>query len=51
MSAKKDLVIKRKVFINSKTGQGSVVIPKKTFRRFFRKLPTEIEIKIKPVKW
>ena len=42
-----DLKFKRKIFVNSKTGQASIVLPKKMFKKF----PKEAEIKIRAIKW
>ncbi len=49
MKNKKILV--RKVFLNSNTGQPSVTLPKKKLLQFFKKIPKEIVLEIKEVKW
>jgi hypothetical protein len=50
MRAKKKLLF-RKVFFNKKTGQASVTLPKKKLLKFFNKIPKEMELEIKNVKW
>jgi len=40
----------RKVFLNSRTGQASIVLPKKQFK-FYGKVPKQISIEIKEIKW
>ena len=49
MIRKKKAVIKRDVFINKKTGQASVTIPKKEFFELFDvdRIPKSVEISIK----
>jgi hypothetical protein len=39
---------KTKVFLNKKNGQMSITIPKKKFKK---KLPKELTIDIKKIKW
>jgi len=44
-------VIKRKVFINKKTGQASITLPKKEFVKFLKGVPKEIKLKIVQSYW
>jgi len=50
MIKNKKLLI-RKIFINSKTGQASITLPKKKLVKFFKKIPKEIRFEIKEVNW
>jgi len=50
MKLKLPKIFVRKVFLNSKTGQASIVLPKKQFN-FHGKIPKEISIEIKRIKW
>lgn len=51
-SKKKTLILTRKVFINKRTGQASIVLPKKKLEEFFvKKIPKKLGIVIKEVKW
>jgi len=48
----KNFIVKRKVFINKKTGQPSITIPKKELKKFFDKMPKELIVTIsKKKKW
>lgn len=49
--AVKTVSIRKKVFLNSNTGQPSVTLPKKKLLQFFKKIPKEVVIIVKPVKW
>lgn len=49
--ATKTKILIRKVFLNSKTGQASVTLPKKKLLQFFKRIPKEIEIQVKGIVW
>lgn len=42
--------IKRTIFLNKKTGQASITLPKKQLLNLFPKIPKEIELVIRRVK-
>jgi hypothetical protein len=42
--------LRTKVFINKKTGQASITLPKKKMCKFFKKIPKELIIDIKEKK-
>lgn len=47
----KTVSIRKKVFLNSKTGQPSITLPKKEFLKFFKRMPKEVIIVVRPVRW
>lgn len=49
--AKPKMKFTRKVFLNSNTGQPSVTLSKKELIKFFKKMPKELVIEVKKVKW
>jgi len=42
-----DIKFNRKIIFNKRTGQASIVLPKKMFDKMFKKIPKEAEIKVK----
>lgn len=42
--------LKRRVFVNKKTGQASITLPKKLIQREFKRMPKEIIFDLKKVK-
>ena len=36
-----------KVFVNRRTGQATIILPKKELTKFFKKVPSQVEVKMK----
>lgn len=50
--SKQPLIIKnRKIFVNSKNGQATIILPKKKFLNLFEDVPKEVEVEIKKIRW
>jgi len=47
----KPMIIKRTVFLNKKTGQASVTLPKKELLKLFPGIPKEVRLEIRGIKW
>ena len=40
----------RKIFLNKRTGQASIILPKKKIMKFWKSMPDSVVIDIKPLK-
>ena len=47
----KSMIIRRTVFLNKKTGQASVTLPKKELLKLFPGIPKEVRLEIRGIKW
>jgi len=47
----KPIIVKRTVFLNKKTGQASITLPKKEILKLFPGIPKEVRLEIRGIKW
>lgn len=50
MKQPKNIKLEQKVFFNKRTGQPSIILPKKILLKFFGKMPKKITLVIKNIK-